>query len=269
VATLITAGSLLAALIGLYRLAELSEGRRVASLAVLALLTFPTAFFLVAPYAEAPLIALGVWSFIAARRRHWWLAGLLAGAAVLVKLYAVVIVAALIVELVDTERARRALRLLPLLVVPAVLSLGSWIAYQAVVYHEPLRFIGAERAWGRQLSLPMSFAWPAIDYFADWRDLPALVCDLAAPVLLVGLGIYAFFRVRRAYGTLMILSGLLFASTNTHFSVSRYALGAFPLYIIIGRLFASRPRLTLALPPISAALGATLLVLFVTGWFVG
>jgi hypothetical protein len=268
-ATVIVMVCLVAAIVGLHRLASMDRGSRVGVTAVVALLSFPTAFVLIAPYAEAPVLALGVWSFIAARRRHWVLAALLVGAAVAAKLYAVVLVAGLLVEVFGAERGRRAVAAAAAVVVAPALAVGGWMAWQAAVLGDPLRFLSAERAWDRSPGLPMRYlthTFPAI-FDNPHYLLPGLL-DIAAPLLLLGLGLYAC-RVRRAYAVVLLLSALLLSSTSVYDSIDRYALGAFPLFIVAGVLLAPRPRLTVALTALSASAGAALVFLFSTGWFVG
>ena len=261
---------LLAALTGLHRLARLDVGGRAPILTIVALLSFPTAFFLIAPYAESMLLALAVWSFLAARSGRWGIAGLLAGTAVLVKVHAVLLVAALLFELAMQPGTRRRLAAAAWVTVPALLALGSWMGFQAWLVGDPLRFLHAERAWGRSPSPPMWFIYNG-PYLPDikLRDVLPLVLDTAAPLLLVAAGIYAFLRIRRSYGVLLVLSALAFSSTSNHFSVSRYTLGAFPLFIVLGRLYAARPRLGAMLALMSATLGGVEILLFVTDWFVG
>lgn len=268
-ATVIVMVCLVAAVAGLYRLATMDRGSRVGVTAVIALLTFPTAFVLIAPYAEAPVLALGVWSFIAARRRRWGLAAVLIGAAVAAKLYAVVLVAGLLVEVVGAERGRRALAAAAAVVVAPAMALGGWMAWQAAVLGDPLRFLSAERAWGRGPGVPMQYlpdAFPSI-FDNPHYVLPALL-DIAAPLLLLGLGIHAW-RVRRSYAVVLVVSAVLFSSTSVYDSIDRYALGAFPLFIVAGLLLAPRPRLTVAVTAVSAAIGTALIVLFSTEWFIG
>lgn len=69
----------------LYRLVEADYGESVAKRAVILSAVFPTSFFLFMPYTEAPLLAFTVAALYYGRQHKWWLAGLLAGGAALVK----------------------------------------------------------------------------------------------------------------------------------------------------------------------------------------
>lgn len=86
VASLITLLATIAALAGLYTLVveETADPLR-ARRAVLLLAVFPSAFFLVAPYSEAPMLAASVWAAVAAQRGRWGRAALLAAAAATIR----------------------------------------------------------------------------------------------------------------------------------------------------------------------------------------
>lgn len=71
----------LAALVLVHRLAAEIAGRTLANRTAFYLLAFPTGFYLVAAYNEGLFVALAAGSLYCMRRRHWWLAGILAGCA--------------------------------------------------------------------------------------------------------------------------------------------------------------------------------------------
>lgn len=66
------------ALWGIYRLAIQDVGGAVARRTMILLATFPTAFFLLAPFSEATFLALAVWAIERARRGRWTAAAALA-----------------------------------------------------------------------------------------------------------------------------------------------------------------------------------------------
>ncbi len=66
-----------AAFAGLYRLADSCFGSSTARWSVLALASFPTSVFLVAPFTESLFLGLTIGAFLACHRGRWWLAGAL------------------------------------------------------------------------------------------------------------------------------------------------------------------------------------------------
>ncbi len=69
----------------LYRLVDADYGENVARRAVILSAVFPTAFYLFLPYTEAPLLAFTVAALYYGRQQKWWMAGVLAGCAALIK----------------------------------------------------------------------------------------------------------------------------------------------------------------------------------------
>ena len=77
--------SQLIAVIYLYRLVQREFGEKVASLSVIYLALFPTAFYLSAIYTKSLFLACSVACIYYARTQRWWLAGLCGGLASLTR----------------------------------------------------------------------------------------------------------------------------------------------------------------------------------------
>jgi len=80
------------ALMFLYRLVALDFDEGLARRTLWAIALFPTALFFSAVYTESPFLMLSVGALLAARLRHWWLAGLLGALAALTRSYGVFLV---------------------------------------------------------------------------------------------------------------------------------------------------------------------------------
>src|SRR5687767_9154939 len=89
----------------LYRLARIDEPETVARASVFYMLVFPTAYFLHIGYTESLFLALALGSFLAARARCWWAAGLLAGLAALTRVNGLLLAPALAFEAWEQYRA--------------------------------------------------------------------------------------------------------------------------------------------------------------------
>jgi len=104
--------ALAVALIYLFLLTRLDFDEATARRAVLYLLIFPTTLFFSAVYPEAVFLAFLIGSFYHARKRQWWLAGILGCAAGLTRPPGIVILVGLVVEyLIQCEFNWRKLRL--------------------------------------------------------------------------------------------------------------------------------------------------------------
>ncbi|WP_462187466.1 hypothetical protein, partial [Frankia sp. CcWB2] len=107
------------AVAALWRLAADEVGKPAAQFAVLSLICFPYAVFLFAAYSEGIFLGFATASWLAARRRRWWLAGLLGAGAASARISGIPFGIALAVQYVVSRRSAG----LPVFAWPA-LSLG-------------------------------------------------------------------------------------------------------------------------------------------------
>ena len=152
--------------------------------------------------------------------------------------------------------------------------MALWPLYLGLQYHRPFVFLTAQRSgWDRHLSSagPLGGAWDAL--VAGWRAVRQLVAgsghtyfsnpdhsamyyaglnleQLAYAVLLVALGVYAWRVLGAAYGIFVLGSLALPFSDPVPItpllSMPRFALGVFPVFLVLGKLGA-RPRLNTAI----------------------
>ena len=151
------------AVVALARLAELEYGRAAARLSAVVWLAAPVAFFLTAPYTEAPFLAFAIPAWLAARKDRWLVACLLAAGACLFRVSALFLVAALGVQFLTTRDWRRpreiAIRL-PLFLIPLV-PLGAYMAYLHAHTGDWLSWYHAQEVgWYRQFTPP----WTALEH---------------------------------------------------------------------------------------------------------
>jgi hypothetical protein len=161
----------------LFRLLRSDLGEETATLALVLLVAFPTAFFFHAVYTESCFLLFTVAAFVAARRERWFLAGLAALAATLTRWTGFALVPALAIEawtratekvapdsvepmwqrLWSKEGVAALKRLSPMAVVGTVLPalalpLVLLILNQAIL--DPWGFSRAQRLWERHLAPP-------------------------------------------------------------------------------------------------------------------
>jgi hypothetical protein len=261
-----------AASVALARLAAAEHGVVVGSRAVLYLVVSPFAVFLFAGYSEALFLALALGSWLAARRRSWWLAGLLAGLAGVVRITGAFLGLALLVQWAVDRQGRR-WRDLPALALPwlgiAAFSAylhtvtGDWFAYQHVQAaafgrHLELPWTSFRTTWNavHEAAQPSAFAW------SFGAELVALLLGVALTVVLV---------VRRSWGEAVYVGAqvAVLATSSFYASVARATLLWWPLWILLA-VAGTRYRwvhavyLTLAVP-----LAAAGIVAFTQGQWVG
>ena len=235
-----------AAALLLQKLAALDDEASVASLSVFFMLVFPTAYFLHIGYTESLFMALALGSFLAARRRVWWLAGALGALASLARVNGLLLIPALAVEAHAQYRDEgRELRREWAWI---ALAGAGFVVYLFINQHtlgHPLAFLRVqEEHWSRSLTWPWvsvgeawaSTAWraPAEAAMVGWQEL----C-----FALLGLGctIWCALNLRASYAVWMGANWLLWTSTKFLLSVPRYTLILFPIYILFARAATRRP----------------------------
>ena len=152
--TLVANVSLIAALILLYLLTTVEVSELDARRAILVLISFPTSFFLFAPYSEAPFLFFSVLAFAAVRRRRWVTGGVAGGLTALTRLIGMALVPAFLVEAwmqPSGRDRRRALWAVCLVALGPLLYLGWWQGPNG----DALRPLSVEDKWGRTLGFPL------------------------------------------------------------------------------------------------------------------
>lgn len=224
----LAAGSV--ALVGLQRLGQELLDPAAATRAVLYVCTFPTALFLGAPYGESLFLALAVGTFLLVRQDALVWAAATTGLALLTRPQGAAVLAAFAVLLWQQRGARG----LPLLALPAAifatypLVLWLWIG-------RPLAFLDAQEQWERELS-PLG---PLAGLLQGIRETDLL--GLGTVVLFAGLAVSAWRRLGTAYGVyavsvLAIPLSAPSARLGGLYSFPRFALVAFPCFLVLGAL---------------------------------
>ena len=281
---LLSNGALLGALFVLYQIAADSGGEEVARRTLLYLCIFPTAFFFFAAYNESLFLLVVAGSFLAMRRQHWWLAGLLGCLAALTRSAGLLLVAPYLYEL-WLAREKILVRWRPLVagIAPLLLlPLGTFIYsfYCWKMTGNPLAFAAVQNHWARQLSWPwvgliqVFFELFLNQPFGSFNEVHILL-DLCATLGFVVLIVLGWHKIRVSYSIWMILLMIYIILTpsvgqrDPFISNQRFVLEMFPAFITLAMSGLQKPRLHQALLLLFPTLLATLSLLFVMNrWMV-
>lgn len=282
--TVISNAALLGALFVLYQIAVDAGGEQVARRTLLYLCIFPTAFYFFAAYNESLFILLSAGAFLAMRRQHWWLAGILGLLASLTRSAGVLLVIPYLIELwqsresIMAARQNMLLRILPIVLIP----LGT-LLYAIYCWHisgNLLAFVSVQSHWGRHTT------WPWLGIFQAFIDLfwnqpfgsfneAHIILDLSATLGFIALNIIGWRTLRLSYSVwvAVLLVFILLSpgtdKTDVLFSNQRFVLEMFPAFITMAMLGIKHPRLHQAFMIIFPSLLATLSILFIMNkWMV-
>jgi hypothetical protein len=232
----------------------------------MALLTFPWAFFLLAPYSESLFLALALAVFLAAFRGHWALVASLGFLAGLTRLFGL----ALVPPLLFLAWQRPRMPAMAAALAPAF-GFASFVAWLGFRFHDPLVFLHAEQqGWGRRPGLTglQSSLHAVVENIQQrgWLHLGPLAEVLV--VLLLAAAVVHALRSRNLPGAFYAGSGLvLIMASGALFSTGRYALVLFPVFGFLATL-ARRPSVWRAYLLLSSGLQVYLIVRFVNNLWV-
>ena len=221
-----------AAALLLRRLARCDESEEVSRNAVWFLFIFPTSFFLHIGYTESLFLALTLGCFLAARKEHWALAGLLGAGACLTRVNGLILFPALATEvgLQYWQTRRINLRWLWLGLVPFGFLGYLWLNHEVTGDYFAFTKIMHEH-WYKKFAPP----WVGIREVylrALGMNVNEGLNELLGVVLVSVCTVWSWARLRPSYSVWITLNWLLINSTAYILSVPRYSLTLFPVFIL-------------------------------------
>ena len=197
------------------------------------LAAFPVSYFFSVPVTESVFLLLTVASFYAAKREHWWVAGVLGLLASAGKMIGILLLPALLFLSWQMYRSLQVRKILGLLLIP-----GGLVAYSFYCWRmtgDALAYMHASAAWGRKPSI--FFLSPLVKWLLNPHPIAhAWNIDLlhAATVLLGFFCIYVLIR-QREWTFALYTSMSLFVSLSSGIlqSIERHTMGFFPVFIAL------------------------------------
>ncbi|MFW5703949.1 MAG: hypothetical protein ACOCXQ_03860 [Patescibacteria group bacterium] len=265
---LVSGGALILAIHLWYQHVKLEYDRwhHVASCSILMLLTFPTAFFLLATYTESFFLVTVLASCLLYRNKRYMVSGIAGLVAAATRITGVALLAFFAVEIIsyvrqsrsvsivristkDSSKENRKSRLVGMLISPMLTLLGliSYMVYLWYQTGDAFAFLTLQQeAYGRsQITYPIK---PLLAYLYDWIMHPhnvfatwmgsVIFFDFVVSVVFLCTIIAGLFLpIRRSYLAYSIVAWSLPLMTGMTSSMSRYVLILFPSFIVPALLF--------------------------------
>jgi hypothetical protein len=242
-------------------------GERVSLLTVAFFFFFPSSLFLSAGYSESLCLLLMILSFVLMARRNFILAALVGGLSVATHTKTIGIVPVIIWETWrQSERPfLNSLARVAFCGFLAIAGLLVYMLYLGLVFHHPLAFVTAHRAWEGGTLVGRFIFSATLGPFRHFHVTTGgwFLCALA-------LTIWSFRRLRFAlslYGVIAL--AVPYFSLGITDSMNRFVLMCLPAFMFLGWLCRERPWLTNALIGIFAALLLRNAALFSQCYWVG
>lgn len=266
--------SFLASLFLFWKLVLLDYSRKIALLAVVSILIFPTSFYFGSLYSESLFILLTLGSFYAARKGNWLLSGILGALASATRVVGTLLLPALFLEWRQSEN-KEMRNLLYVFLVPT--GLLFYMLFLKETLGDPLAFYNLQVLSGEQRATTVILL-----YQVFWRYIKMLATmTMSDPIYLTIFieAVVGFFvpvlllwgyikKIRFSYLLFGALAYILPTLTGSFSSMPRYVLVIFPVFILLGIFFSERKRLVLFLTIISVVLLAIETMLFIRGYWV-
>jgi hypothetical protein len=258
----------------MYSLFQIDFTRAVSARALMAFAAMPTSFFLHSIYTEPVFLTFSLACAYYARIGKWWRAGSCAAMAALTRNIGVFLVFFLICEYWEQYQKERFLRRLPTYTLLAIalplLALLGFIVYNYWLFGDPLAFVSAQKAWGREFSPPwvnIGNGFIQVLHGAETAILLDFLMVLLGVVALLVMTFLPGLNIPRSYLVISWLWLLVpLCSTSPWmplYSMSRFVLVIFPLYLYIARFPTCFFRVFIL---ISAIVMALCSILF-TNWY--
>ncbi len=229
----------------LYKLVRLDADHPEAWRAVILLFTFPTAFFLAAPYSEALFLFVVLAAVYAARTSRWVRTGLAGALATGTRVAGIALVPALAYAAFRsspswTVRSRR-------LALVGVMFVGllAYIAINLVVHDDPLWFLHVQRSHWYQEAVPpwepiITAVRKLIEGQRDSAYTLIYTSRLAAFAFAIPMLVLASRRLPRMDAIYGWSGFVLVCSTSWLISLPRYLLPLYPIFMVEAKLTRSR-----------------------------
>ena len=247
------------ALIALYKLSQLEFDSPVATRAVVYLSVFPTAFFFLGVYTEAPFLLFAVAAFYYARKGNWLAASIMGLLAALTKQLGLLLLLPLLYEyLAERGFAIRSVRRDVLLLALIPIGTLAFLLFRHFYIGDAFLVETYRMRWAVNVSWPWSNIADSLAAIFNTGRFPALnpedtllrrifynSFDLACVGLFIFLSIVSFRRLRLSYGLYMV--SVLFVGLMQNFrppypiaALPRYVLVLFPGFMVLGTMVKSK-----------------------------
>lgn len=244
-------------------------GPNIAFFTIATYLLFPTTFFTAALYSESLFLMLVCLCFYYLYKKNYLFAAFFCAFASATRLVGIFLfVSILYAYLADIKFNPRKVNRQFLFILVSPLFLITYTVYLADKFQFPFLFLTSERFWARGLTDPastlISTAW---SIFTGVKPL-SFYFDFAITILFLATLILGRRKIPSSlwiYSTLVILAGI---SSGTLTSMPRYALASVGSFIILGKYFQTRIRLSLIVFALSIILQIILATLFINGHWI-
>jgi hypothetical protein len=206
----------------------------------------PTSLFLNSIYTEPIFITCALLCIYFTKRNKWWYGGIAGAFATLTRNLGIFLFLFMLYELANKNKQLRKSPyiIMPLFLLPIALLL--FMLYNQYLLGDPIAFINSQQGWGRHFDFPWRSLWSNIPltFSPNPSSQPGIALDtftvISSIIGLLSLSFLPRFKIPASYlliGWLWFLIPLISTAPGLPlYSMSRFILPVFPLYLFWGQL---------------------------------
>lgn len=269
-----------ASLVLLWKVIRIDYSEKVAKIAIILLLTFPTSFYFGAVYTESLFLFSSLLIYYLYRKNKYFFAGVIGILMTLTRIYGLFVLFMILIDLVKNKTT--AIKIVKDRIYLLCISISGLIFYMWFClknYGDPFAFYSLQNIVGEQRSshlilLPQVF----YRYFVkiipslSWDNFPIVFTTLletASGLLFLAIVIFSFKKIRWDYLFYILLGYIVPTLTGSFSSLPRYVVVLFPAFIFMAiKLEKMNKYLKFGILFMSAIIAIVAEALFFRGYFV-
>ncbi|MBL7036456.1 hypothetical protein ISR94_01220 [Candidatus Microgenomates bacterium] len=246
--------SFLGALFIFWKVVRLDYSEKIAKLALISLLVFPTSFYFGAVYTESLFLLTSLLTYYLYRKDKYLLSGLVGILMTATRIYGVFVLMMILVDIMQRKLdLKKFVKEKVYLLGVSAFGLFTYMLFSWKNYADPLAFYNLQTIVGEQhqkgiILLPqVFFRYVKIIFLGKVHlySLQTTLLEVTTAILFVILPIYAYIKKIRWSYVVYILFGFLVPSAQGSFSsVPRYLVVIFPAFIVMAVLLEKQSKLT-------------------------
>lgn len=249
----------------LYKFVLLKFNKEIAQRTIFYFLIFPSSFYLVAAYSESTFILFVILSFYFAYQKKWLLAAIFGFMATLTRVIGAIIIIPLILEyLTQINFSLKKIRANFLWLFLILLGPLLYMFYLSNTVGDPFYFLTLQNTYYRSTD-PQNPLVVLLSYFNNLKI--GFLLDYLLTIMVLIFSWFIFKKIRASLGLYSFLMILIPVLTGSLTGNQRYALVAFPIFILMAQISKNK-LVNLFLTIIFLMLLAVSMTLFINGYWV-
>lgn len=264
----------------LWKIIKLDYSEKIAKIAIILLLVFPTSFYFGAVYTESLFLFSSLLTYYLYKKNKYFLSGLVGILMTLTRLYGVFVIIMVLIDMLQNKTSiSKIVKEKIYLIGLSASGLFIYMWYLVKNYNDPFAFYNLQTLVGEQRSLNLILL-PQVFYRyfikiipnLSWNYFPSvftIFLELSIALIFLAVILFSYKRMRLDYWSYVLLGYLIPTLTGSFSSLPRYVVVLFPAFIFMAlKLEKTNMYLRLGIYAVSSIIAIVAQMLFFRGYFV-